>query len=155
MPDKKKKSDIDEFWRQVRIGRLNECWPWLGKTMNNRDYGVFKNRLAHRFAYEVTSLTPIKLDLCVCHNCDNPTCVNPFHLWQGTQAENLKDMWQKGRGVTNGGRRGEECNKAKLTQQQVIEIRHSPESSRSLGRRYGVSKTAILYIKQRKNWAHV
>lgn len=150
MPRKLSKSD---FWSQVKKGSADECWPWQGKKMGNRNYGVFGKELAHRHAYKI-AFTPFNAELCVCHTCDNPICVNPFHLWQGTQTDNLKDMWAKGRGVNNP-KYGEECNKAKLTRQQVIEIRLSPESYRTLGRRYGVSKTAILYIKNGRNWAHV
>lgn len=142
-----------EFWSLVKIGLPNDCWAWLGKKQFGRGYGRFRSYAAHRFAFE--SRFGIKPgEFCICHSCDNPSCVNPKHLFLATQAENLRDMWAKSRGKNNT-RRGESCNKAKLTADQAIAVFKSIKSTRSIAKEFGISRTAVQYIKTRKNWAHV
>lgn len=88
--------------------------------------------------------------LVVMHTCDNPPCINPEHLRLGTQQDNSKDMVNKGRqarGITNG--------RAKLTEQQVLEIRASTKSGPKLAIDYGVHNTVIYDIKKRKIWKHL
>ncbi len=98
------------FWRKVRRGAPDECWPWEGNRRNG--YGVFvfgrKAHAAHRFAFEVVH-GDVPGGLGVLHSCDNPPCCNPAHLWAGTQIENIADRDAKGRSsrVPDGPRRGQ------------------------------------------------
>jgi hypothetical protein len=82
------------------IFKTFDCWIWLG-SYNENGYGVFhydkKLKLAHRFSYEFYK-GEIPKGLFVCHSCDNTACVNPDHLWLGTQEDNMNDMIAKGRG---------------------------------------------------------
>jgi hypothetical protein len=91
----------------------------------------------------------------VCHHCDNPLCVRPDHLFLGTNADNMRDMARKHRGLIQC---GEGNNAAKLTAEQVREIRRrraSGETLVSLGRSFGVTYQAIYYIDIGRNWKEV
>lgn len=76
------------------------CWDWISGSRCHGGYGTVrtdgKKRLAHRVSYEVF-VGPIPEGKIVCHSCDNRMCVNPEHLWIGTQKDNVKDMLDKGR----------------------------------------------------------
>ena len=91
--------DLSAFWAQIERRGPNECWPWVG-TRHPRGYGIIRlegiNFRAHRVAYVLATGESIR-GLAVCHRCDNPPCINPMHLFVGTQADNLHDMIHKGR----------------------------------------------------------
>ncbi len=87
--------------------RKNGCWEWIG-SKSPLGYGRFSFLgapvYAHRFAYEIFKLTTttIPKGMCICHSCDNTSCVNPEHLWLGTMTENIADRDRKGRHVKRG-----------------------------------------------------
>lgn len=146
-----------DFWRHVERG--DGCWVWHGGR-NARGYGRIsfdrKSRLAHRLAWVFTN-GPILDGLCVCHHCDNPCCVNPEHLFLGTQADNSADMARKGRGRSRPPR-GSANHMAKLVESDVIEIRRLLAlgiAQTWIGPVYGVTNCAVSLIASGRNWGHL
>ena len=88
------------FWNKVSRGEPDSCWPWLGTTAP-RGYGViFQNgrkRRATQVSWEIAHGQPFPDGKVACHTCDNPSCVNPAHIWPGTMRENTADAIKKGR----------------------------------------------------------
>lgn len=89
----------------------------------------------------------------VCHRCDNPPCINPDHLFLGTNYDNVADKLKKGRHRTI---RGSDRTDAKLTEADVLEIRAaSGISQQKLAEKYGVHQVLISKIKKGERWGHV
>jgi hypothetical protein len=112
------KKRIAKFLARTAIRSKDECWNWIGNKSPDGYGFVFldgKSILAHRFSWRVY-IGKIPKNLCVCHHCDNPSCVNPKHLFLGTIADNNHDMCKKGRCITPE-------PKKKLTEELVIKIR--------------------------------
>lgn len=152
------------FWRKV--DKTGDCWLWLG-CLDRRGYGQFgitrsDTTGAHRFAYRQVN-GDIPAGLHVLHRCDNPRCVNPAHLWLGTNADNVRDRCAKGR--TRAGRatlerraKGETHGRVKLREADVLAIREASANgteNKALAERYCVSRAAITLIVKRKNWRHL
>jgi hypothetical protein len=161
------------FWSKVdQSGGPDACWTWtLGRDKDG--YGLTKvNRKttrAHRVAWALAN-GPIPDGLWVLHECDNPPCCNPRHLWLGTVVDNGADKAAKGRtvapcGERHGSRthpervlRGSSQPCSKLTEADIPLIRAAlarGESRSVIGSRFGVSRGAIGSIAIGKNWRHV
>jgi|Wag4MinimDraft_6_1082665.scaffolds.fasta_scaffold02228_9 hypothetical protein len=108
---------------------------------------------AHRLSY-ITHVGPIPQGMVICHKCDNPPCINPEHLFLGTQADNLKDARQKGR-MKAPNPRGERHGLAKLNAEKVAAIRSDQRTQREIAKEYGVHQTTIKNIKLNRTWKHV
>lgn len=150
-------TEAEQFWKRTRLcAGGSGCLIWMGSRDRDTGYGLTvpgprKCIRAHRRAYQLaTGINPGLL--LVCHSCDNPACVNPDHLFLGTNKDNAQDRERKGR------RRnlyGEQHGKAKLTDAGVREIRTSAEGPTALARRFGVSKSAVEAVRAGKTWGHV
>lgn len=150
------KGTIEErFWAHVQ--KTDNCWLWNGSTLNK--YGYFgyggKTYRAHRIAFMLTKRSLFNPALSVLHTCDNPPCVNPDHLFQGTQTDNIIDMDIKGRRGKSG-LSGEYNPSSKLTNEEVVQIRKLLSTGklyqREIAKIYGVHTETIGAIKRGKNW---
>ena len=145
----------ERFWEKVDVRSQDACWKWLASTKQG-GYGKIMGDdgrfyLAHRVAYELL-IGVIPPGLLLCHRCDNSGCVNPAHMFIGTQADNLKDMRAKGLGNPPCGTRHP---RARLTEQLVTQIRSDHRSHRQLAKVLGISKSAIGMAKAGVTWKHV
>lgn len=130
------------------------CHLFLG-YVNEDGYGRFfyegKRALSHRASYQM-HCGEIPGDLQVLHHCDNPCCVNPVHLFLGTVNDNMKDMVRKGR---QSKLCGEDAGNARLTANQVVEIRREASSGkrhRDIASAYGVSRSMVSAIVRGEHW---
>ena len=137
-----------------KVERIPEggCWVWMGGT-TVRGYGQIEHKTkklyAHRVSYEAF-VGEIPQGMYVCHTCDNVSCVNPNHLFLGTQKQNLQDMARKGRST-----RGEKNPCAKLTEEQVNQIRTMDGTCSFISKLFNVSSSAISAIKRKERWSYV
>lgn len=149
---------VERYWEKVEIRGPDACWPWRA-CIKSTGYGLFnsgiKTRTAHRISWELRN-GEIPEGLCVLHHCDRPDCVNPAHLWLGSQADNLRDMREKGRGQIPV-MRGERNGSSKLTPEKIREIHKLYATGeylqRDLGERFGISRRHIGDIVNQKAWA--
>lgn len=151
-------SPLQRFWSNVTVANPDDCWEWRGAASGG--YGKInvdgKEMLAHRYSYQLHyGLIPD--GLWVLHRCDNPPCVNPNHLFLGTNDDNIADMRAKQRHSC-----GERTGGSRLTNAQVREILalfavySSGEFSKEfIARMYGVTDMTIGNIIRRTTWTHI
>jgi hypothetical protein len=137
--------------------KQGQCWQWLGAKAGD-GYGSFRFRgfwsRAHRLSYSLY-VGSIPEGLSVLHRCDNPMCVNPSHLFVGSQKDNVQDTESKHRG--NHPKR-ERHGRAVLTEGDVQGLRERysrGESKAHLARVFGISQTHTARIINGKAWNHV
>lgn len=157
----KRRPFVERFWECVERRSPDECWPWVGTT-NNR-YGCLslgghqgRRVYAHRASWELHNC-PLPDGMDVLHKCDNPPCVNPNHLFLGTQADNVRDMNKKGRkarGNDVNAVRGNRHYRTKIKDEDVAEVCRAYEAGANgpeLARRYGVCRGAIYYVVKKRH----
>lgn len=151
----------ERFFEKVKIFSNKECWDWIGGKFAS-GYGCMREKngnvkSAHRISWEIHNGKIPKGSgyhgTCVLHKCDNPGCVNPRHLFLGSNLDNVNDKLQKGRHHDTC---GEKNPSHKLTQKQVKEIRKIYSEAKIfqhvLGKKYGVSQTTIWSIVTKNTW---
>lgn len=149
---------ITRFWDKVNIQSENGCWIWT-KKVDRWGYGLFVHKengtrfylLAHRVVWQLC-YGKIPEGLLVCHHCDNPPCVNPKHLFLGTDKDNAQDCIRKGR---KNPVKGEKHPKAKLTAKQALEIKTSTENRRIIAEKFGITPSHVNNIQAGRTWKHI
>jgi len=145
---------------------MSGCWIWIGSTCAG--YGrvgmkqlkrifinikkmpfIGREVYAHRLSWFLFKGTnPKELD--VLHKCDNPLCVNPDHLFLGTQKDNIMDRNKKDRQA-----KGEKSGLSKLTEEEIRNIKNDKRKQTEIGKDYKVTKQNIFLIKHGVTWKHI
>lgn len=152
---------IERFWRDVEKTGDDDCWLWLGTK--SKGYGRFTlNKelfFSHRISLELSLGRRLRNGKWALHKCDNPSCVNPRHLWEGDREDNRRDMLAKGRQSRwDGKREGQKNPAARLNNRQVKRIKQRLASgctNLAIMKSYGVSNATVSEIKHGKIWIRV
>ena len=140
-----------------RVLPTNTCWTWIGNYDKKTKLPRILFRKPRTVVLQATRLSfalfngVVLRDKLICHTCDNPTCVNPNHLFQGTQADNMKDAVSKGRK----GYVGRLNSNAKLTEAQVIAIRNDIRSTKQIAADFNITQAYVLCIRRGLSWKHL
>ena len=161
-------NELNVWFNNQKIEDEKGCWNWTGVI--NSGYGQVsikaKRILVHRYSLQLYLGRPVPKNLEVRHMCHNTTCFNPLHLKEGTHSQNMKDMVEAGRqakgvflsarliGIKRNSAQGEKNGRAKLTNNQVLEIRSlfDTKNNCELAKMFNVTKTTISYIRSGKSW---
>lgn len=147
----------ERFWKKVNKNGPNGCWLWIGWAQEGygrlTDEAVGKEVGAHRYSYKLHKGDPGPL--LVCHTCDVTLCVNPDHLYAGTQKQNMEDMVARKR---QNKAKGVNAARSKLTESIVLEIRKDLATGMhdvAIMAKHGTSRGNIYAIKNRTTWKHI
>lgn len=136
--------------------KTDGCWIWKGDKQS-KGYGRISinsvDTLAHRFAYELYK-GPITDGLFVCHTCDNPACVNPDHLWLGTNQDNQIDCASKNRNYKLPWLGGSRHPRAVITEETAKAIKNFDGSNKDAAEKFKVSKSVVSQIRTGQTWKH-
>ncbi len=153
-----KVSTLNRLQKYVIKEEKDECWICRHKSKHPFGYPLLqiggrkgKKERVSRLIYYFT-FGNFDESLYVCHSCDNPKCVNPYHLFLGTPKDNMADKANKNRGTKPPISFGENHHNTTLTKEQVLEIFNSQESSGSLAKKYKVNPITIHRIKTGQTW---
>jgi hypothetical protein len=145
----------EKFWKKTDKRSDNECWVFLG-AKDKDGYGQFwdgDNKImtrAHVFSAKI-HLGNKPNNMCVCHKCDNPICVNPNHLFFGTALDNQNDKMTKNRHA-----KGESQGHSKLTNEQIAEIRlRANDNYKVLCEEFNIVPSTVYRIWHKESWKHL
>lgn len=145
---------FDKLWKP---NEQTECWEWSGST-SKHGYGKFRlngrTLLAHRVSYMTQKQVDLQAHQKVCHTCDNRRCVNPSHLFVGTQGDNVRDAASKSR-LGKANVKGVKNPQAIFSDNQVRAILRDVRKLREIAAEYGCAVSTISMIKNGKNWPHL
>lgn len=130
------------------------CWEWAG-TINRDGYGMACYQGERVRAHRLSLLTHLGLsdsEHLALHKCDNRRCINPHHLYLGTNADNAKDMIDRNRSAVPS---GEKSVKAKLTESQAAAILGDSRTHTVIAKSYGIAPSTVSAIKARRHWKHL
>lgn len=147
----------DRLQARAHPNSATGCIEW-GGYRNEHGYGRIivggKVRFAHRVAYELY-VEPLKDGFCIAHKCDNPSCLNPEHLFQTTHAGNMADMRDKGRSDKVKKAKGASHWRAKLTENQAAAIKADIRPLREIASQYQLNKSTVYMLKTGRTWKHL
>ena len=139
-----RKTVEQRFWEKVDKRGPDECWQWTACT-GPTGYGTFDGKRAHRVSWAWANGRPVPDGLVVCHSCDNPGCVNPAHLWAGTQRDNMHDCIRKGRRAKN--------EESRARHERIIALYHRGLTMKEIAREIGSTRKSvsvtITYLRKR------
>lgn len=141
----------ETFW--LKVNKTDTCWLWKA-SKNGDGYGTTWYRgqpySSHRLSWELSN-GKVPKNLYVLHKCDVPSCVNPGHLFLGTQSDNVRDMMEKGR---NRQVSGTKCHTSKLTPKQVawVKTMYPRWTQRKIADYLGVVHSTIWFILHGRSW---
>ena len=144
-----------KFWLKTDKQSDDACWIFLGAT-DKDGYGQFWDgdiqlmTRAHQFSAKI-HLGDCPKGMCVCHTCDNPSCVNPNHLFYGSALDNQKDKMTKNRQT-----KGESQGHSKLTNNQIEQIKaRANENYKVLCKEFNLVPSTIYRIWHNQSWKHI
>lgn len=156
--DKKRLNNITiRFWKYTNKLSNHDCWEWNSKQHNEHGYGhLFSGRgviiKAHRLSYSLHIGCAMNDQDNLLHSCDNPKCVNPYHLSTGTQLENIQDCISKNRNSKPPISYGEQHHNTKFKESDIINILADKRSYMLIANDYGVCAETIGRVKRKQTW---